>query len=411
LSYNHEKFIRQCVESAWRQNVKDMEIIALDDESSDDTGDLLEQMAKESPVPMKVIRQKNSGNLPGNTNTLFKHSSGKYVSTISGDDVIADNSLGPKIDIMERDKNVVAVWSGKWKTIDADGKITGEVTCGPALRNPEIAGLPELTGAQMYEMEYELLESFYLQGTVIRKSVIDTVGGYDEDLLGDDIVLRIKIALHMMKYPDAKCAMLPEVGFLYRIHDNNIHKNAARQVKLGVQVMERYFPDRPLPENLKAWVQHGIHTLPFNQALKMLTLSKKMQDWMNDEDFIYTILTAARLEQTNIEETFDYLLAEHGRLAFWGLGSHFRRNVPSSLTNRPGIFLVDRVNRDFFGQKQGQSPEVLKKENVGLIIISAAPDSDTYRAISRDIAANYPDAQVMPLQDLWWRRLAGLPKD
>jgi SAM-dependent methyltransferase len=112
-------------------------------------------------------------------------------------------------------------------------------------------------------------------------------------------------------------------------------------------------------------------------------------------------------QRTNLlTENIDGLLATHGRLAFWGLGNYFRLNVPTWLIDRPGIFLVDRSNRDFFGQKQGQSPDVLEKEKVGLIINSAAPTSEHYRTIIRDVAAEYPDASVMPLEGLWKPHLA-----
>jgi hypothetical protein len=101
-----------------------------------------------------------------------------------------------------------------------------------------------------------------------------------------------------------------------------------------------------------------------------------------------------------LKENIDRLLAQYGRLAFWGLGNYFRLHVPAWLSDRPGIFLVDRVSRDAFGGKQGQSPEVLAKEKVGLIIISAAPDSDPYWQIVRDAAAGYPDAAMMSLRQL-----------
>jgi hypothetical protein len=101
-----------------------------------------------------------------------------------------------------------------------------------------------------------------------------------------------------------------------------------------------------------------------------------------------------------LKENIDHLLAQHGRLAFWGLGNYFRLNVPAWLSDRPGIFLVDRVNRNSFGCKQGQSPEVLAKEKVGLVIISAAPDSDPYWQIIRDVAAAYPDAEMRSLEYL-----------
>jgi hypothetical protein len=102
-------------------------------------------------------------------------------------------------------------------------------------------------------------------------------------------------------------------------------------------------------------------------------------------------------QANHLEANIDHLLAEHGRLAFWGLGNYFRTNVPSRLSDRPGVFLVDRDNRDSFGHKRGQSPEVLAKEKVGLVIVSAAPDSDPYWRISRDIAAGYPDAEMRSL--------------
>jgi hypothetical protein len=112
-----------------------------------------------------------------------------------------------------------------------------------------------------------------------------------------------------------------------------------------------------------------------------------------------------RGQVNHLEENIDYLLAGHGRLAFWGLGNYFRLNVPSSLSDRPGIFLVDRGSRDSFGRKQDQSPDALKSERVGLIVISAGPDSAPYRGISRDIDAEYPDAAVLSLEYLLRRRL------
>jgi hypothetical protein len=111
-----------------------------------------------------------------------------------------------------------------------------------------------------------------------------------------------------------------------------------------------------------------------------------------------------RADVNHLQENIDYLLTKHGRLAFWGVGNYFRLHVPSWLSDRPGIFLVDRVNRDSFGQKQGQSSEILKSEKVDLIIISAAPNSASYWAISRNAASEYPKALALPLEYLLWHK-------
>lgn len=58
--YNTEKYLRECLNSVLRQTYVDLEVIAVDDGSTDGSGDILENFAK-TDKRLKVIRRENGG--------------------------------------------------------------------------------------------------------------------------------------------------------------------------------------------------------------------------------------------------------------------------------------------------------------------------------------------------------------
>ncbi len=89
--YNVEKYLRECVESVINQTYKNIEIILVDDGSTDSSGDICEEyIEKDSRVT--VIHQKNSG--PSKTrNTGLENANGKYIYFLDSDDYIENNAL------------------------------------------------------------------------------------------------------------------------------------------------------------------------------------------------------------------------------------------------------------------------------------------------------------------------------
>lgn len=82
--YNVEKYLRQCMDSVVNQTLKDIEIICVDDGSTDSSGEILEAYAvRDSRV--RVIHKKNSGY--GNSmNIGFDAANGEYIGIIESDD-------------------------------------------------------------------------------------------------------------------------------------------------------------------------------------------------------------------------------------------------------------------------------------------------------------------------------------
>lgn len=84
--YNCEKYIKECVQSVIEQTLKEIEIIIVDDGSTDKTPLILEEMSKKDNR-IKVIRQNNNGVLAAR-GIGYKQSVGEYILSLDGDDWI-----------------------------------------------------------------------------------------------------------------------------------------------------------------------------------------------------------------------------------------------------------------------------------------------------------------------------------
>lgn len=92
--YNVEKYINNCLNSLINQTKKEIEIIAVNDGSTDNSLNILEEYSKKYPDLIKVISQENQG-LSVARNTGIKNSAGKYIAFVDSDDEI-------ELDLLEK---------------------------------------------------------------------------------------------------------------------------------------------------------------------------------------------------------------------------------------------------------------------------------------------------------------------
>ena len=89
--YNGEKYIEKCLKSLIDQSLKDIQIICVNDGSTDNTLSILNQFASKDNR-IKVISTDNRGQGSAR-NTALKEANGEYISFIDADDWINENAL------------------------------------------------------------------------------------------------------------------------------------------------------------------------------------------------------------------------------------------------------------------------------------------------------------------------------
>jgi len=119
--YNVEKYLEQCLLSVINQTLDDIEIICVDDGSTDNSSNILKDYSKKDSR-VKVIRQKNAG-LGAARNTGLKYVKGEYISFIDSDDWFDEKALEHLyFEAVSKDTDIIIF---KMKTFNED---TGEVS-------------------------------------------------------------------------------------------------------------------------------------------------------------------------------------------------------------------------------------------------------------------------------------------
>jgi glycosyltransferase involved in cell wall biosynthesis len=223
-AYNAEKHLREALESMLAQTYRNVEIILLDDASTDCTPEI----AKEYAGRVEYVRiPRNLGIYGGNVNVGIEQARGELIATYHADDVYEPTIVEQHVDYLTRHPEVGAVF-GLDTFIDAAGREYGRLTLPP-----EVRGERPLDYATVLNALLTYKNTFIVGPTsMVRASVHRHVGGYRPERyrIASDLEMWVRIARHY------KIAILESYVMKYR----HFHGNATQQ----------YFHLRTTPENV-----------------------------------------------------------------------------------------------------------------------------------------------------------------
>ena len=138
-AYNLGSMIEDNLKSFCRKEyIDDIEVLIVDDGSTDDTCERATKYAERYPNSIKIIKQKNAG--PGATvNTGIKHATGKYFRMVDGDDWVNPAGFAKLIKTL--------------KTIDADLILSNYSTVNESTGAKEVVPLPDLPTNELLSFE------------------------------------------------------------------------------------------------------------------------------------------------------------------------------------------------------------------------------------------------------------------
>jgi len=91
--YNKKKFIEKTLESVLNQSFKNIEVIVIDDCSTDHSDQIIKNFIKKKKLKIKFIKNNKNQGVSFSRNLGFKKSSGQYVAFLDGDDYYLKNFI------------------------------------------------------------------------------------------------------------------------------------------------------------------------------------------------------------------------------------------------------------------------------------------------------------------------------
>src|SRR6056297_2818151 len=123
-TYNHEKYSRAAIESIVAQDYRPLEIVVIDDGSTDRNVDVIRAALADSDVKNTLLTQKNTGNIAMNVNRALAAARGEFVLLTSLDDMLLPKCISSKLSPMLEDRSLVMVGNSTMSEMDMSGKIT-----------------------------------------------------------------------------------------------------------------------------------------------------------------------------------------------------------------------------------------------------------------------------------------------
>lgn len=210
--YNHGQFLAQAIESVQQQTYQPIEIVVVDDGSTDNTREVAKQFAS-----VKYVFQNNAG-LSAARNKGLKESTGKFLVFLDADDWLYPEGVAINLNYLKRNKHCVLV-SGTHDKVDNWGNVIGEEQ-------------------KVVEKNHycELLQGNYIgmHAAVMYHRILFTEFQFDTTLKAcEDYDLYLKIARKYMI-----CSHEHKIA-AYRIHNSNMSHDYLMMVTNVLSVLQR----------------------------------------------------------------------------------------------------------------------------------------------------------------------------
>ncbi|HEY3760382.1 MAG TPA: glycosyltransferase [Verrucomicrobiae bacterium] len=201
--YNRAHCVGNAIESALGQTFKDIEIIAIDDGSTDDSAGVLKKFGDK----ISVIHQKNQG-VAAARNTGIRAARGKWVAFLDSDDCWHSDKLEWQLVALEKYPAKICFT----RCVTSDGQLVQDIEfVSSTIREPEVLYVENAADAVCLSPRHPLVPTM-----VVEKKLLETVGLFDESFhAAEDAELIFRLSF--------------QSGFLYidrplaTIYENSTH--------------------------------------------------------------------------------------------------------------------------------------------------------------------------------------------
>lgn len=252
-SYNAEKFLDQSIPSAQKQTHSNVEIVIIDDASTDNTFQIAQRYAREDARVVVLRHEKNAG-LAATRNTGIAGSRGEWVAFLDADDLFFPRKIELQLALWRGDQRANLLYTN-YQVWDGQNDI--------GLRYKKTSRMPE--GDVSQRLWYE--NQFCPSTVMLRRETLQKVGGFNPALLAvEDWDLWLRIAEGGLW---ARGVWEPQLR--YRVWAGNMSKNSDKMTRYLIATLESALA-RPQPPERQA---HYRRSLKHAKASREFSLARK----------------------------------------------------------------------------------------------------------------------------------------
>lgn len=229
-SYNHQNFVQHTIKSVLDQDHENIELIIIDDGSSDNSVEKIKEVVKDCERRFKRFEFRSRANegLCATLNEALKWCKGEYLSIVASDDILLSDKTSKQIKLFSEPKNSnIAVISGGMISINSSGKVDKH----SGFVSPKY-------GYHGFLDIYRGNSGINAPTAMIRMYCIKEVGGYDTNVITEDFYMWL--AITKLGY---SILVVNDIYTQYRIHDNNTFSKIRMMHKSTKNIRKIFMPN------------------------------------------------------------------------------------------------------------------------------------------------------------------------
>ena len=216
--YNHEQFIKESIQSILDQTYKNIEIIIVDDFSTDNSRETITNFIKDKECITFIKNSKNLG-LNKSFNNAFKMAKGEFIVDLSADDVLLEKCIEKQIQYFYKNTNAGIVYGNALHIDENNNELN------------HLLEFPINTKNKSKKIEYnEVISGEYMNstGAMIKAKGFSELSCYDENLAFEDYDYWIRTS--KSKYD---IIYFNEIIVKKRKLKDSLHANFKKKTKIG----------------------------------------------------------------------------------------------------------------------------------------------------------------------------------
>lgn len=330
-SYNNASYIERCLRSVMAQTYGNLEILVVDDGSTDNTIDILQSIDKDERI---VVIQKENGGLSSSRQLALDIAKGEYICFVDADDYLYPIYVECMLHKLVEDNSDVCICSTKFETsegeclkVDTEAFKT-DTSISPILTTPEVISVNK-DGVMDRLFLHDSWNKMYRLSTIRHTNMKFCM---PKGLNGSDTLFNMVIALHGIKY-----SLVSDTGYVHVIYQSSAVHRKNKNLKKSIDIIiGKMVEESKLISHFDSLREY----ISLNYFIYQIAVLRDIYESCESLKSFYTEARCTRLEYQNFIKEMKLPKLNVRSLPFDFLMFHIIYNMNLNLI--PGFFVYQR---------------------------------------------------------------------